>query len=209
MPKTSLTLLLLTIAFVTNAQQSIFKITKNYYRADPFAVPFSSFLTKLLNDPAAKNVSLHKKTDSTLFYFSGDYLSHKPFFFPGIGTKIILAEREVMIADTVDYLKSYYIYQLIGYASEGEEGFKDVKEEYAKFIKKYKKDFPGPSVQKVTDSKGATGEITNFHSSIIDFYPLAFAWSSSGDKKENLFVITISFWVTDNTAWLPVPANGL
>lgn len=209
MRKTSLAILLLAIAFFADAQQSTFKIAKNYYRADPFAAEFSSFLTKLLNDPAAKNVSLHKKTDSTLFYFSGNYLSHKPFFFPGIGSKITLAEREVMIADTVDYLKSYYIYQLIGYAPQGEDGLKDVKEEYAKFLKKYKKDFPGASIQKVTDAKGAEGEITNFHSSISGFYPLAIAWSSSAGKKENLFAITISFWVTDNTAWLPVPANGL
>ena len=208
MRKTSLATLFLIIAFAANAQQSTFKIAKNYYRADPFAVPFSTFLTKLLNDPAAKDISLHKKTDSTLFYFTGNYLSHKPFFFPGIGTKITLAEREVVIADTVDYLKSYYVYQLIGYAPEGEDGLKDVKEEYAKFLKKYKKDFPGASIQKIKEAKGAEGEITNFHSSISGFYPLAIAWSSSDGKKENLFAVTISFWVTDNTAWLPIPADG-
>ena len=127
--------------FTVNGQQQLEKIAANYFRSTPFNKEFSQFLAHLMNDPTLIDKTIKKKTDSTLFYIQATYSSHNPFFFKGIKTKVILAEKEEMPADSTQEPQSVYIYQLIGYAPSGEDGIKDIKEEYKKIGRRYKKSF--------------------------------------------------------------------
>lgn len=186
------------------AQQSCLKVAQTYYRSDPFNKEFSSFLNHLLKDPTLQNITQHKKTDSTLYFFSAVYKTYSPFFFKATQTKVILAEREFMIKDSVNYVLPYYTYQLIGYAPSGEEGKKEVEEEFDKFCRKYKKGFDSYASKQVGDSKSEVGEIREYSISSLSFPVLKAAWASSKNKQENIFAITLSFLVVENAASLPV-----
>ena len=62
-------------------QDPVSKITKTYFRPDPFSKEFSSFVLHLINDPTLTNKIVLKRTDSTLFYLEGRYITFNPFFF--------------------------------------------------------------------------------------------------------------------------------
>lgn len=198
-------MLLLLSAWTSSAQESLLTVSKNYYRSDPFKTDFSKFLQHLLNDPTLINKRVLKKTDSTLFYLESDYSTHKPFFFNVTRTRIILAEREeMMIVDTLSYLNTVYYYQLIGYAPPGDEGLKDIMEEFEKFSKRYRKGFTNQKLQKLGSADQPLGVVCDFYFPHIGFYPLTVAWATTKDHGENLFAITIRFQVQNNQAFIPL-----
>ena len=204
-----LTALLFVVAFQAHAQQSCFKVAENYYRSNPFKTAFSSFVNHLLNDPTLKNTIQSKKTDTTLFFFTGIYSTHSPFFFKATQSKIILAEREEIIKkDSLLSVQPVFSYQLICYAAPGETGRNDVKEEFEKFCKKYKKGFSSVDSKLISGNTDKTGEIREFSIIYLPYPVLTAAWVSSADLKENFIAITLTFRVTDNLAYLPVPADG-
>jgi hypothetical protein len=207
--RTFLTVLFLFVAFITHSQQSCFKVAQHYYRSNPFEKPFSTFVNHLLNDPTLKNTTQSKKTDTTLYFLTGTYSTHSPFFFKSTHSKITLAEREeIMKSDTTVYVQPVFNYQLICYAAPGENGKKDVQEEFEKFCKKYKKGFSKTTSKNIDDGNGKSGEIRDFSIIYLTYPVLTAAWVSSADLKENFFAITLTFRVSDNMAYLPVPAYG-
>jgi hypothetical protein len=189
-------------------QETISKITQSYFRYDPFSSEFSQFLNKLINDPALSNKKINKKNDSTLFHLQGHYASHSPFFFPTIACKIILAERQEYADTSSNNVFTYFNYQLIGYAKDGEEGRKDIEQEFEKLSRRFKKGFKASNQNELKTGNEKTGDIVNFLITDLPFYPLSIAWSSSTDKKNNMLVISVGFYMTDNYAYLPKSANS-
>jgi hypothetical protein len=190
-----------------HAQETINKITQSYFRCDPFSGEFSQFLNKLINDPALSDKKMDKKNDSTLFYLQGHYASHSPFFFPTIACKIILAERQEYADTSSNNVYTYFIYQLIGYAKDGEEGRKDIEEEFEKLSRRFKKGFKASDQKELKTGTEKTGDIINYSVTNTPFYPLSIAWTSSTGKKNNMLVISVRFYMTDNYAYLPKSAN--
>ena len=188
------------------AQQSLKKVSENYFRSPPFEREFNLVLKHLMNDPTLSNKNILKKTDSTLFFLEGDYSNHNPFFFKATRTRIILAEQELNPLDSLP-ASSLFVYQLIGYASKGEEGFKDVREEFDKFCKKNRISFAGEQVRNIMNGTEVTGNIQDFRVSSMNFFPLTAAWMGSPNGGENLFAVTIRFIVVENEAWLPIPPD--
>lgn len=191
-----------------HAQETISKITQSYFRCDPFSGEFSQFLNKLINDPALSDKKMDKKNDSTLFYLQGHYTSHSPFFFPTIACKIILAERQEYADTLSNNIFTYFIYQLIGYAKDGEEGRKDIEEEFEKLSRRFRKGFKASDEKELKTGNEKTGDLINFLNTNLPFYPLSIAWTSSTDKKNNMLVISVRFYMTDNYAFLPKSANS-
>jgi hypothetical protein len=113
-------LFLLLICCAAYGQSSVFKITKEYFRSDPFQKEFSSFLKHLLNDPSLTNKVIEKRTDTSLFYFQGTYTSHNPFFFKPERVEVILAESMVELDSLI--IDTIYVYQLLAYHSDTMEG---------------------------------------------------------------------------------------
>jgi hypothetical protein len=202
----SLLLLLLLFQLPVFAQQPLQKIAASYFRSTPFDKEFSKFLTHLMNDPTLVDKTINKKNDSTLFFFQGTYSSYNPFFFKPLKTKIILAEREELTNDSTSQLQTIYVYQLIGYAPAGQDGIDDVKEEFEKFCRRYKKSFWTSDYQELKEKENEqqSGEIRDFlPKKNISFYPLTVAWATSKTHNDNVFAITLRFKVFDNIAYLP------
>ena len=61
-------------------QKSIIQIAKNHFRSNPFDREFSQFLNHLMNDPTIGNKKILKRTDTSFFYFSGEYSDYNPLF---------------------------------------------------------------------------------------------------------------------------------
>ncbi len=202
----------LLIAFILTWQtaypQSFYKIGQDYFRLDPFKMEFSQFLNNLMNDPALVEKKISKRTDSTLFYIDGIYLSHKPFFFPSTRCKIILAEQQAFADSLSTQPYTYYVYQLVGYAQPGEEGLKDIKQEFDKLNRRLKKGFDSINQKELKKDNKERGFIINYSFKEMVFYPLTIAWATSADNKENIVTISIRFFMNENKAYLPIPADS-
>src|SRR6266404_4803476 len=75
---------------VTN-DNPIVHIAKDYFRSNPYNTYFSSFLNHLMNDPTLSDKTITKRTDSSFFFFMGNYNNHNPFGFKADRTEIRLA----------------------------------------------------------------------------------------------------------------------
>ncbi|HEX7902501.1 MAG TPA: hypothetical protein VF487_01385 [Chitinophagaceae bacterium] len=203
-------LLLLLLAALSGYSQSNYKkISENYYRSVPFDREFSKFLNHLMNDPTIINKKVLKRTDSTLFYLKGSYTTHNPFFFKSIRTDVILAEREEIVEqDSIKFLHTVYAYQLIGYAPPGEEGMKEVKNEFEKFCRHYKKGYFDSKYHELNKDEKETGEVRDYSFKYLNFFPLTVAWATYSNHNNNLFTITIRFKVINNIAYLPESPDG-
>ncbi|HEV8284204.1 MAG TPA: hypothetical protein VGQ09_07830 [Chitinophagaceae bacterium] len=93
-----------------------------------------------MNDPTLSNKTTTKRTDTSFFFFKGDYKNHSPFSFKADRTEIRLAEVEVNLGDSIPLIDTLLFYQLLGY-SYGEGGTEAVKKEFSKFDRKYGKFF--------------------------------------------------------------------
>ncbi len=190
------------------AQQAIYNIAKSYYRSNPFENEFSKFLNHLVNDPTLADKVIHKKTDSTLFFLKGVYASHSPFFFKADKTEIILAEYEEAENDSSQYIHTVFVYQLISHATSGEEGIKNVKEEFEKLCRHYKKKFDGNNYKELKTNEKQAGEIRDYSSGYPGFFPLTIAWATSKEHNDNILALTIRFMVFENQAYLPITPDS-
>jgi hypothetical protein len=183
------------------------KIAHDYYRISPFNKDFSDFLIRLMNDPTLSQSKIIRKTDSTLFFLEGLYKTHRPFFFKPEKVKIILSEREVEI-DQTGITKSMFLYQVVAYAAPGKEGSADVKNEYEKILRRYKKSFDMNNPRELKNGDTLTGEVRDFYFENVSFPTVSLAWSTD-EQNGTLVAITIRFLVFDNRAFLPKAAYRL
>lgn len=188
--------------------QGIYTTTRNYYRQDPFHKPFAQFLNNLVGDPALTEKEIKKKTDSTLFFLQGTYTSHKPFFFPASRCKVILAEYQEYTDSTETETYNYFVYQLVGYAAPGDEGVRDIKEEFERLSKKVKRGLTEHNRRELKRGPVTTGMVVDYGYPYLVFDPLTIAWASSNEKKENIIALTVRFILRDNAAYLPIPADS-
>jgi hypothetical protein len=202
--KRTLLLLFLCASFYGHAQE-VNRIAKAYYRSNPFITPFSSFLEHLVNDPTLENKKIHKRTDSTLFFFEGDYRTHRPFGIPdSYRTHVVLTEIEVEASDSGrSVVRTVYVYQLVGYSAAGDKGMKEVKKVFDRFTRKSEDDFAHKDYKELTRDGKQVGEINNFQLyPYLNFDHVTIAWAN-GQNGDNLFALTIRFIVSDN--WGRVP----
>ena len=97
---------------------------------------------------------------------------------------------------------------IIGYAKDEKEDRKDIEQEIKKLSRRFKKGFKASDQNELKTGNEKTGDIVNFLITDLPFYPLSIAWSSSTDKKNNMLVISVGFYMTDNYAYLPKSANS-
>ncbi len=178
------------------------KIAHDYFRVSPFNKDFSTFVTRLMNDPTITQSNVLRKTDTSLFFLEGLYSTHKPFFFRPEKVKVILSERETE-EDSLHPAQPFFLYQLVGYAPAGKEGMTDVENEYEKLVRQYKRAFDMNHPRELKDGDTITGEVRDFYFANVSFPIITLAWSSNS-KNGNVLAITIRFLVIDNRAFLPI-----
>jgi hypothetical protein len=190
------------------SQGTISKITQSYFRFSPFNREFSQFLNTLINDPALTEKNIKKKNDSTLFYMQGIYTAHSPFFFRSTRCKIILAERQEFTDSLSTQTYTYFVYQLIGYAPPGEEGQKDIKQEFERLSHRFKKGLDAKDQKELRRGSEQSGAIIDYALMKMPFYPLTIAWTTSPDHKENIIALAVRFFIVDNEAYLPISSDS-
>jgi hypothetical protein len=176
------------------------KIAKDYFRSDPYIVHFSSFLNHLMNDPTLTNETTVKRTDTTLFFFKGDYTTHNPFQFKAKRTEIRLAEQQIDLGDSAHTKDTILLYQLVGYA-EGPDATDAVKKEFLKFERKYGKKLENEDTP-LNSANGVEGMVRNYFFPFDRYSPLVVSWAKFSESQ-TVFTITFRIKVVENLASLP------
>jgi hypothetical protein len=184
-------------------QKTTEKITTLYFRSNPFEGNFSQFLNHLMNDPTLLNKTEFKRTDSSLYYISGEYKHHKPFFFISTRTRVVLAESEIVINDSLHQTETIFFYQLAGYLKTSDNGEKEAIREFEKFDRKYRNKFIKNNYSELKKGGQVYGAVQEYFDKKHAFSPLSIAWQRIDDPDECVFVITIRFQVIENTAFIP------
>jgi hypothetical protein len=204
--KKSILLLVLFFQTSSHAQsEPIPQIIKHYFRSNPYHIKFSSFLNHLINDPTLSNKKIIRRTDTSFFFFQGNYTTHNPFGFKADRTEIRLAETEVAMDDSLPTMDTLLLYQLLGY-SYSKEGTATVKNEFSKFNRKYNKNLYSQDAE-IKRGNEVVGGIKNYFALVSPFSPISIAWARL-DDLQSVFTITIRIKVIENMATLPIPSDG-
>jgi hypothetical protein len=184
----------------------IFKIAKTYFRSNPFNVHFSTFLNHLMNDPKLSNKTLTKRTDTSFFFFGGEYIGHNPYNFKADKVEVRLAERKVTMEDSLSTVDTLLFYQLVGY-SYGAAGTEAVKKEFSKFDRKFGQHFYGEDSVLKEDNE-PIGMVKNyFLLSETSLSPVSVSWAKL-DDLQNVFTIMFRIKLAQNMATLPQFPEG-
>jgi hypothetical protein len=207
MRKAIISFLFLTYAACCSCQPSdpIIQIAKTYFRSNPYNIRFSTFLNHLVNDPTLSNTTLAKRTDTSFFFFKGDYSAHNPFGFKADRTELRLAETEMEVGDSASTIDTLLLYQVLGY-TYGDEGTEAVKKEFSKFDRKYGKNFLQQDAQ-ITKGDQTIGSVRNYFVLATPFSPISIAWARL-DDFQSVFTITVRIKVVENAAALPIPPDS-
>ena len=181
------------------AQDGLYQFSKSYYRSDPLIGEFSGFLDHLLKDPSLQDKEIQKRTDSSLFYFSGFYTNYNPFFFKPKKLQILLQETAVQYADSLPH-DTIFIYQLLAYAGSDAKGQREVKREFEKIHRVFNKRFYNSNYQDLKKGEAIAGGMHNYFVAFSGLAPISTAWG----KLDNDFVLNISlrFKASQNRAVL-------
>jgi hypothetical protein len=185
------------------------QVAKNYFRSNPFVREFSQFLNHLMGDPTLSNPIISKRTDSTFFYLRGDYTHHNPFFFKAKRTTVVIAEKELIVNDSLQLLDTIITYQVAGYTEGGKEGEEEVRKEFERFDHKYIRKFVKNDFTELKAGNQVNGAVRNYFVNYSFLAPLSVAWQKITANNENVFVITLRFKVSGNVAVLPVTPDSL
>jgi hypothetical protein len=180
----------------------LLKMTKEYFRSNPYNIEFGRFVNHLMNDPTIANKKINKKTDTSFFSFKGEYKNYSPFSFKADRTEINLAEVEFLSDDSLVRKDTMFVYQLSGYSYEGKEGMETVKKEFTKFNRRFGKNFLVQS-SNIEKQKEIIGGLTDYFVPGVFGSPLSAGWGKI-DELQNVFVITIRMKIKENLVQLPL-----
>jgi len=187
-------------------QSSFDKIIKSYYRVNPYDRKFSTALNNILSDTGFVKTDLLKRTDSTFFFLSGYYKRFNPFDFKTSRTELRLAETEIVYTDkdSLQTIDTIIIFQVLAIAENGEEGKATVQKEFARFHRRYVRDFWRHEYK---EGKSINEEITagvyNYFFYGYQVSPLSIAWGKMPGEGRYTFTISLRIKVKDNFASQP------
>ena len=196
-------LFVLTIA--SQAQDGLFQFTNNYFRHDPWQGSFSGFLQRLMSDPNLENKAQRQRTDTTLFYFQADYRQYNPFFFKPERVQVILEQSELSYDDSLARKDTIFLYQLVAYAPDSEEGRRDIKKEFEKIHRKYNRRFFESNYNESKEGETVIGASHNYFLAIALLSPLSVSWGRIESSKQLVLVLTLRIKSRENRAVLPAP----
>ncbi|MES1217454.1 MAG: hypothetical protein ABUT20_18240 [Bacteroidota bacterium] len=185
------------------SQAELQKAIHKYYRYDPFDRSFSSFITNLLSDGALINKTVVKRTDSTLFFFKGEYKGHNPFGFKATRTEVRLAEMEIESSDSIPQKDTIMAYQILGYIDKTGSGTQAVKSELTKFDNKYGDGFSNKICKDLMEGNDIVGVTCNYFVSNSSISPLTIIWGNI-NASECIFAVTVRLVKIENQAMLPL-----
>ena len=205
MRRNALLLFSVFLACAVYSQEVVFKITKSYFRSDPFRTEFSTFMKHLLDDPYITGKVIEKRTDSSLFYFGGTYTNNvfNPFFFKPKRMEVALAEVPVKLDSTLT--DTIFVYELFAFADDNKDGREEIAKEFDKIAKRYKNNFTNNDYKENPPGVKFPGAVYNFFDRYHAVSPFALALYGPTEKKEMCMVLTIRMAMYANLAMLAAP----
>ena len=186
-------------------QDGVRKVTRNYFRSDPFASEFGSFVKHIINDPTIKDKELYQRSDTGWFYLHGYYSTHNPFFFKPKKVEVVLAESEIRYSDTSSFKDTILLYQIVAYAEPNSDGLKDVKKEFEKIHKQINKNFASNNYQEQKSGGEVKAAWYNYFVPTHAVAPVTLIWGKTDKKDETVINITIRMKSSFNQAVMVAP----
>ena len=106
-------------ACIAHSQSPVESVSKTYFRTQPFNIRFSSFVTSLQQDPWFTREAYHRRTDSSFFFLAGTYKNFNPFRFLPKELRLVIAEEEIIHADSLKTPDTSINLQIIGVTDTG------------------------------------------------------------------------------------------
>jgi hypothetical protein len=183
------------ITTATFSQSPVEVVSKSYFRAHPFDMRFSSFVTSLQQDPWFTLEKIYRRTDSNFFFLTGNYKNFIPFRYTPKELRLVIAEEEIIHTDSLKTHDTIINLQLMGITDSGIANMKAVEKEFKRFHSNHGGRFSTSLHEPFTDG----GEGYNYFISPFSISPVTVAWG----RLENLqytFTITIRFKLKENVA---------
>lgn len=204
--RATLSLAILLISFSVSFSQKGYRSTvKEYFRVDPFAGSFSSFVDILTSDTALHNKEVFKKTADTLFFVSGNYEIFNPFRINADTIQMAFAERLKDLGSQFSY--HYYSYQISGVFPDTAPNRAALRKEFKKLKRSFSEDYTYFDYTSLRgkDENQEDGEVIVFRGR-AQIASVIVLWQTENHKKLS-FSILINLTQSNNMA-LPV-SNGL
>jgi hypothetical protein len=201
-----LLLICLCFTIATQAQGGLERLCGAYFRSNPYKYSYSQFVPHLINDPTLKNTTLTRRSADSLFYFGGEYTTHKPFDFPQLKTEISLREAPVKVSDTLSLVDTIIVYTLTTTAENKPEILKAVQKQAERIHRKYRGMFA--TTQYMTFQQAGIdheGGVYNYYAPGYGLAPFAVTWEITTDKKEIMLSLIFRIKVYENEAGIPFP----
>jgi len=188
------------------SQSNLGYIAGKYFRSNPYIGTFSSFINHLVNDPTLTDKEEVKKTDSTLYSFTGFYTKHHPFAFKTGKMQVSLWEESMLLNDTLSLRDTVVNYLLSAHLPYTEANEKMVKKEVAHIYNRNKRYF---SETRKIDMKNKKGEINgggyNMFLLMHGIAPFATLWQIDEKKKEISLHLLFRISNSNNQSESPLP----
>ncbi|RYG40482.1 MAG: hypothetical protein EOO01_27230 [Chitinophagaceae bacterium] len=204
MRKFSLFFLLSILFHPAFCQEGLLQFTANYFRSNPFIGEYSQFVRHLMNDPDLQEKQTLKRTDTSLFSFTGSYKTFNPFFFKPRKLKITLEETPAQFLDSLPP-DTLLVYHLMAYAGNDVKAGQDIQKEFAKLHKQFKRKFAASNFQEISSETIERGAVHNYFVGNSDIAPLTIAWAKL--NQEYVLDLILRIKVSENFAVLPTTFN--
>jgi hypothetical protein len=148
---------------------------------------------------------MEPRTDTSFFYFHGEYTNFNPFFFKPKKLEVILTEIEIRYSESSPNIDTIYLYQLLAFADYDKTGIDEVKKEFTRIKRQYAKKFFNTNHKDLADDSKKVGEIQNYFVPYAGVAPLSIAWGKLQNENAAVLNITLRMKSMYNRAILPAP----
>ncbi|MGN6291404.1 MAG: hypothetical protein ACTHMV_01570 [Chitinophagaceae bacterium] len=186
-------------------EEGLYQFTRSYFRSDPFQGPFSRFIEHLMKDPDITGKKKRLRSDSTLFFFYGTYTNYNPFFFKPKQVEVLLEEMPFQHTDSLRAQDTILVYQLIAYGEDSEKGLKEIKREFEKIHRQYKRRFFDSNYKEFEENNTVIGGMHNYFVPLYGLSPLSVAWGKVDNSDAPVLNIILRIKTNENETVLPVP----
>lgn len=185
-------------ANISNGQNNLGFVAGKYCRSNPYVGDFNTFLQHLLNDPTLKQQEFVKKTDSTLYSFTGLYSTHQPFAFKSNKVQVALWEESIALSDTLSLQDTIINYLISAYLPNTPANQKLVKKELNHIHNRNKRYFSSTSHVDLTNKKKEiNGGGYNMFVLMHAMAPFSVMWQTDTEKNE--IGLHLLFRISNNT----------
>ncbi len=195
-------------ACTAHSQSPVASVSKTYFREHPFDIKFSSFITSLQKDPWFTIEQYSRRTDTSFFFLSGTYKNFNPFRYVPKELRLVVAEDELIYADSLRTRDTIINLQLMGVTDSSIINQKAVEKEFKRFHNNMAGRFSSNTYDALEEKGKVYAEIYNYFIFPFSISPVTVAWGFLPESNQYTFTITIRFKVIENQAgYIITPAK--